>query len=319
MVEEPTIALRLLMYVPEAVVDARFLEPLAPIEFGDRVDSSATREAIGQTLNWMSQVRPLVEDGSLLFTGKGRGLHPSIAFRYRQRLGETLVSDWASTEIGELSDEDLYVHVMGLAGELGGNLRLAEERAANLVALARHERVAYESVMGMRQIDDRRYSHVQLLAHLDVPDFSGDPRDLVSLRRNADAFAVWRAGLGSALSTVGSLPETEAGLREARGILSSELHEALREVSKESRRSPAIAALRAGARGLAFAGVGAVAGAVAASTMGNPIAGAAVGFASGATAKAVEAASSYPALKRARDSSQVVRTMMLSFIPKGRG
>lgn len=136
---ELTVSSQLLLYIDEQVVDAYFLEPLRPIATNARGDTKDTREAIEELLIWLAQVQPLVEDGSLQFSGKGRGRHPSLQGLVTRGVEGSFVDDWTESELGAQSADEITRAVYQLAMALSGNLVAAFERGATPLALTRSE------------------------------------------------------------------------------------------------------------------------------------------------------------------------------------
>lgn len=68
-------AAKLLLYVDSVVEDSHRLEPFNVVEIEDaRRDHVFVRRSIREDLEWLFYHRPLIDDGSILFTAKFRGL-----------------------------------------------------------------------------------------------------------------------------------------------------------------------------------------------------------------------------------------------------
>ncbi len=214
---------------------------------------------------------------------------------------------WASS-----TPEDLVSGRGLLANSIAGDFLLIEEQKATPVARHRNEEVAFEALFSGHKVDGRT-SHLSTLARLSVPDFSAGAGALVRLREQSDSFAIWREHLAAALCYVDEIPESPDAIARAQAVLSNELDHSLSAVQKDLTKSPALSAIRAGVRRLAFAGVGSAVGAGFMSIAGEPVLGTAVGAASGLSANAIQTISEYLKERKAQRSTAAIWDLALSF------
>lgn len=307
--DEQSVATRMLLYVPATVLDANLLDPLAPIEW--RGINLESRAAIRSLLTWLAESRPLVEDGSILYTGKVRGMHPSVYPQFAWRKSHR--EDWANTELEGLPDGELAEAISELNYRLAGNMLVVREGTGNVLALTPAEEALYKNVLGEVPISDEQVSHLTTLSRLQVPDFRGSISTLVNLRANADVFHEWRTALSGALRRVGDVPSDDKGADAAVDILRAELEDSLTHIKQETEKSPALRALALGGKGLILTGIGASAGAAVTTGLGNPAVCALVGAASGAAIKTSEGILSYFAGLKERSKAKAIWDVMLSF------
>lgn len=304
-------ASQLLLYVDEQVLDARFLDPLASIQFHG--ESSDTRLAVKQLFVWMAETRPLVESGSLLFSGKTRGRHPSLSAKANWGVRNSRVADWTDSELGELDPELLGEELFRLSTDLAGNVIAVLERGANPLALTRAEETYYRLTLGDLPIGDNRVTQLTTLARFDVPNLRARIGSVVQLRQDEEAFAEWRSALVRAMLVVDGVPEGYDAIRAAQSNLAEALGDALNGVERRTRRSPAIRALVMGSKGLAFAGIGVGMGAGVSIALGNPFLGTAAGLASAVGSKSAEAVAAYVANRKEQRRSRAIWDITMSF------
>lgn len=312
---EKAVATRLLLYVPSVAVDADMLNPLRPVVIGFQKGDQASRAAIRAGFLWLAATRPLVNEGSLLYTGKTRGSHPSLAGGYIRALKESpAMQSWDTSDYADIDPGQLTADVW----ELGGNIALAEEGAGTLLSLTRPEEATYHALLDGRRIEDARITKLTMFSRLSVPDFSGDVAKLVRLRQDSDAFQSVRDGLTRAMGAVKSLPDSDQSIKDAEDVLSYELQAALFTVAKEATASPALTTLRSGTRALGFTAVGSAVGAGVMAATGSPLTGAIAGLAGGVGTKASELVAAYVGGLKSRRSARAVWDVIMSFKPEGR-
>jgi hypothetical protein len=265
---------RLLLYTGQVVVRSELLDPYIFRLDDPYFDSRELSSAIVQ----LAVLRPLVEDGSLLFTdGKhdAIGWHPSRFFSYQDALSSARDAAWDT-------DDPTFAAfgLGGLAREIAGSVVTLERGQATPLALTRNEQLAYEAVFSGHSID-ARISEMKKLAKLRLPDFGVDPSSLVELRATSDALFEFREALAVAMRAVAEIPDSGAAEQEAQGIIADVLVSRTQRLEAEAARWPQ--RLASGAtRLLMFTGLGAAAGAGATVAFGSAAAGALAGAVSGA-------------------------------------
>lgn len=260
-------AAKMLLYVDSVVEDSHRLEPFNVVGMEDaRRDHEYVRREIRRDLEWLMYNRPLVEDGSILFTAKFRGLK-EFGF-WEQVFGdgnERSSAEW----------------------QMSGNVLAAMEGTATPIAQSTEHEAAYRSLLGGHAIVDGRVSELTTLARVPLPGLQGNTlQALVQLRSSADEFTEWRQHLRAALGAVSLLADTDQAATEAAAIVRDELTRSSEHLRKSINRSPALSAIRAAGGGLTITSLGAAASAGVASMLDpsdpNLVAGAVVGAVPGA-------------------------------------
>jgi hypothetical protein len=240
--------LEMLLYVPQVVESWWRLNPMEnwDVDEFNELDEFADvvyRVEIEGNFGWLAALKPLVLDGSLLFTGKRR------SYRYhRDRF------DYADPkELLPYFDEQ--IEIPRTAAWLSGAMDIAERNLATIVPTTYWERRALAEIFG-RQVSDGRVAQIGLLGSLSIPGLRGNAAAIVRLRSASDAFAQFRGSLQRALSLVAELPDTAAGMVEASAIVADELRTEYVSVQQEADRS-SLANLRTRGRALLLGGLGA--------------------------------------------------------------
>jgi hypothetical protein len=306
-------ASRLLLYTPSVMLDARLLHPFSfvPASRHQPWLTLDDRETLRWFFNWYASVRPLVEDESIVFDTSSRGTHPSQSQGVRGTLMAQPASVWAGTSLENLHADDLRQAIGGLTYYLAGPLFWARREVGTPVALTRAHEVAIEAVIGARRYSDRRATRLDLLARLELPNFSSGTESLVELRQAVAPFAQFRVDLTRALDDVAALPESDDAVEIAQEIIATELEGSLSAVRAETRRS-SLHGLVAGVRnlGLRALGTGAV---IAASAVAGDPAGAVGAAAQLGLDSATDFADEYIEGRRSSRTNRAVKDIILSF------
>lgn len=137
----------LLLYVESVLIDAGPLLPtwtLSPT----RRHPVKDRWEIVSNLGWLATMRPLVVDGSVMFTNKVVGLHPSAFVPLIRTIDGTRKSDWKGTEFEGLSRSARRDRASMLAMAFAANLDSARRRHGTLLALEAIEERPYRLSFG---------------------------------------------------------------------------------------------------------------------------------------------------------------------------
>lgn len=260
-----------LLYVPSVLVDASVLRPDAV--YGDgREDPLKRRAIITSQLMWLAAMKDLIRDGSVYFTTKIIGIHPSRYQGLSTRLRATSVADWSGTDLeGVGYEEDYSPAALGMW--IAGNIPSAEARHGTALALNTTEERAYQIALSGVGLSGGRESKLARLSRWNVPTFSADARELVTVRQQNDTFASWRTNLASALDAVSDVPDDREGAIEARAILTGELESTYHGLEEATRASAVLTSLRNGWKNL---GVGGIFGAVGGLSIDAPLVTAAI-------------------------------------------
>ncbi|MCC2030894.1 hypothetical protein [Microbacterium allomyrinae] len=264
----------LLLYVESVLVDAGPLLPTWTLS-STRRHPVKDRWEILHNLGWLAAMRPLVIDGSVLFTNKVVGLHPSAFVPLMRTIDATKKADWKGTEFEGVSKSARRDQAYMLASAFAANVESARRRHGTLLALEAVEERLYRLSFGNRESVSARASRLAQLGRWSVPAFRGDASDLVAIR-NSDRFAEWRSALSRGLDEISKLSDEVDGDTESRGILAEELAASFRGLEHETARSPVLRSLNVGWKGLAVGGVlGAAEGTLTGNAMGGLVTGAA--------------------------------------------
>jgi len=291
-------AAKMLLYVDSVVEDSHRLEPFNVVGMEDaRSDHEYVRQHIRRDLEWLLGNKPLIEDGSILFTAKYRGVShfgmwESIAGARPQRSSE--------------------------AWQMSGNVLAAMEGTATPIAQSRGHEAGYRELLGGHAIGDGRLSELTTLARLPLPSF-GDAtlKSIVTLRASADEFAEWRQHLRAALGAVAELPESDSAATAAAAIVRDELSHSTHALTRAVKKSPALSAMRSAGSGLGITALGA-AGSMGAASLLDPsdpnlMVGALVGAVPGAAETIRSAGRAYVEASHARQTGKAVWSILGSF------
>jgi hypothetical protein len=311
--EVTSAASRLLLYTPSVMLDARLLHPFSfvPTIRHQPWLTLDDRATLRWLFNWYASVRPLVEDDSIVFDTSSRGTHPSQSQGVRETLLAQPASVWSGTSLENLHADDLRQAIGELTYYLGGPLFWARQEVGTPVALTRAHEVAIEAVIGARRYSDRRATRLDLLARLELPNFSSGTESLVELRQSVEPLAQFRADLTRAVDDVTALPESDDAVEIAQGIIATGLEGSLSAVRAATRRS-SLEGLVAGVRNLGLRALGTGAVAAASVVAGDPAS--AVGAAAQlGLDSATDFAAEYIEGRRSRRTNQAVKYIILSF------
>jgi hypothetical protein len=224
----------------------------------------------------LADLKPLIEDGSVLFTGPyEQGTPIAEAVYYRMPTLGLVTSDAYNATYGMYCLEDV----------MASTICCVEHQASPLSANyldERHWSGFWEVIK-----DDKRRTVVDSLARLSVPAASEIVGELVAIRQSSECFAELRDAIGDAMQMVGQAPLGES-LDSWRSQFGDEMRHQLSKVEAEVRRSPLKDAASASSWTLSFSGLGlgAAAGAAIGAGIGNPPTGAVTGAASVAVKEA---------------------------------
>lgn len=261
--------LRLLLYTNEVVIDHDILQPRWD-ERRRRLDS----RVIARDVSRLATLRPLVEDGSILFSDARdhwKGVHPSRRFAFLSAMRSVPADRWDPSE-----EQWDIVGPEGLASAMAGSLVAAEQRRATPLALTKNEQLAFEAVLSGHLIDSRP-TELRKLATLSVPSFSTDPGSLVALRSNSDSLHEFRQALTVALLAVAEVPDNDGAVSEATAIMADALSAQLENVRKDAEGSLFSGLGRGALRRLTFSGIGTAATSAVTASLGMPVLGAVAG------------------------------------------
>ncbi|GAA1955036.1 hypothetical protein [Agromyces allii] len=291
-------AAKMLLYVDSVVEDSHRLEPFNIVGMEDaQRDHVYVRSEVRRDLEWLMYNRPLIEDGSILFTAKHRGL--AKFGLWDQVLGrgtERSSAEW----------------------QMSGNVLAAMEGTATPIAQTADHETAYRSLLGGHTILDGRVSELSTLARIELPGLQGRTlQSVVQLRSSADEFVEWRGHLRSALSAVNLLNDTEQARAEAAAIVRDELTRSTEHLTRSMRRSPALSAFRAAGDGLTITALGA-AGSAGVAALLNPsdpnlITGAVVGAVPGTVEAVRDIGKAFVEASHARRTGRAVWNILGSF------
>lgn len=275
------VALRLLLYSHEVAIQAEPIGAMLAVRHAP-VDELSRRTA-QQVLTQLSAFRPFISEGILHFTHvHSPARHPAAsgwesavlanADVRQQALDLAADLDIPTDEIDELLLRGLLMHYF--TSLKMGLISMARGRANPLIRSDSERKLL--SALLTSAVDQKRQAAVSTLAQLSVPDFTTDPKLLISLRNNDEKFNAWRQTLGGALSYVGQLSDS-ANLADASSIVKTELMSALSGIKASTEKSSAASTARTG---FVQFGVGAVGAMSAGIATGSPMAAGLVGAAS---------------------------------------
>jgi hypothetical protein len=297
--------LRLLLYTEAIILDSDLLNPYT-LRIDDPWFDPLELSAV---LEQLAVLRPLVADGSLLFTDSRdffRGVHPSRHFSYLDAVRSVGVDLWDQSEMIPGLGPDQMIRSMA------GSLAAVEQRKATPLALTKNEQLTYDAVIGGRTLDARP-AELRKLARLSVPDFSADLTELVTLRQHSDSLQEFRNALDQAMAAVATVPDSVDGGQEASALMAEVLSGKLEAVIRDSNQSAISVPLRHVVRTLGFTGVGATAEAVALGTVDQPISGALIGAASGVAMGVAEVLHDFAETIQHRRGARAIGEVITSF------
>jgi hypothetical protein len=284
-------ALRLLLYAPEVIID----EPTLWMALPRTDDPHHAPDWLGETgalLRSLDDVWHLVEDGSLLL-----GQMDSHPMWDLPPEAKSLAEGFTEAE----RDHWNY-QLMAMEHWLQG---------ITPWFLSGRQFEAAQSLV--HRVDtgagDRRVLQLPKLAALELPSLKLRREDLIAVRRSSDAFAEWRQHLGTALSQVELLPDTDAWQREARAIIADELVPYAGRVRSETARSSALANSVVGMRQLAVSGISAAG----AGLVGTPADAALVGLGTAGVGTFLSVVSDWVRARRSAAPNRAVLQLAMMF------
>lgn len=297
------LAPRLSMYSSRVVEDWSRLIPAFtqyPRKSKRQTDSLTHEERAGvvQHLEWMTAVRPLVEQGALLFSD-GANVDESGAIvleAINERLDFAMMRDPRIRSLWR-------VNVARSALPIAMQLEAARLDRASPIALSDFEERMLRLLLNGYPLADKRVSAMSILARLDLPAFDSDPALAISVRASEE-FTEFRRALQSSLLLIEEIAAD--GPARATDTVGVELQGALARLEKAARKSPSLAAARVGVRGLTFMGVGAAAGGIATGSALGAVAG-------GVSSKVAEAVAAYFEAVQERRAAKQVWNVISSF------
>lgn len=286
-------ALRSLLLAPSAVVDVVYVQPFRWLN--DGWDSQLTsrydfddwedemRRRLPGLLGLMRQIRPLIEDGSLLLTPMSLDRRDHALFASVMAITEAAESELEAiptVEWPEDPETSDISHLTIVARRLALPVELARAGLATVAATSPDHGELLAHLL-TRQFSDRRESRVETLIRLDIPLLTADLADLANIRRHESAYRELRTALAAALDDVSALDES-ADLALARDVVRAGVHDRLAAVEKAVRASPALTAWREGSTRVAVSTIGLAAG-IGVGAVASPTAGLASGLAAAGT------------------------------------
>lgn len=306
-----SMALRLLLYVPEVVLESDFLAIL--FSFGRLRDVTPQRRAeLRHTLHMLSVLRPLALSGAIHVSHVwSKAAHPSQFGSAREAVANSDIANLAR-EIGHIPPEadvdpvELAQILRSHFGVLYFACNLARQRLATPLALSEADLRVLSATLSC-EVQDGRHTTLSHLARLPVPEFQQDADLLVRLRTDDSAFGEWRERLSRALSAINSLPDS-AHMTEAADIVRTELESATAHVNQSVSRSPALTAMKGGLRRI---GIGAIGAGTAGLLSGNPY----VAMAALGASQLADTALAYVDERSQLRSDRLVLDVIASFTP----
>jgi hypothetical protein len=301
-----SMALRLLLYVHEVVIDTGDLPSFNP-------DFRNNDASYYESLRRLHQPRPLIVDGSIKFAPIiSMTQHPFISPRYHELAEQIKIyppEGEDDPDVLQVLEENQAGAIGWVAGVMVLACQFAAENRAHTLALSEADEVVRDLLMRQR-LPDRRHVFMQSLASLNLPDMHGNITELIQIRESDAEFGQWRQHLSNALSYIGDMRADSDSIDEASEVVYAELCEGLAEVNEATQKSPALQALRGGIRGLAISGVSA---ATTGALSGNPL----EALASGTAGKAADAVMVYLEAIRKRRKDKLILDVAMSFKPEG--
>lgn len=258
--------LQLLLYAPALLIPEDDLLQDWYVE--DILDEDA-RSFLRRKITWLSKIRPLVEEGAIVFSRRQPndgwsalidGLDATTENRFRL-LDSMTRADWEREGWfwPPASAEEFMGFNRAVSAVMGTSLELATRGAGQALALDRVEQISFRHVLSGKRVTDERVTTLQRLAQFKVPTFNQNLDLLLSLRRSDD-WERWRTTLSEGVALVSDIRDIEGGARQATAILTDHLKTSLFNLNNATARSPALTAARSGAKGFTLSGLTAVAG-----------------------------------------------------------
>lgn len=299
-------SLQLLLLTPSVLVDCWSIEPMWLY-----LEDARAEDNLVASLSWLADAKPLILDGSIQFTAKARGEHPSQSSSISTTLAATKKKHWKGTPYATLSKKQRRASddfsLLGVAS----NFVAATRGEGTATALSSVERRAYELLLKRRTLDGRQ-ARVETLASLDLPLIQEAPELLVKLRTEEESYATFRGALDSALGNVAALPEGYDSEQQARDIVRDSLESSLSSVRSELNGSGFLGKAKRIGKSLV---VGGIAGALGAgvSFMADPSASPIPGLLGGAASGAPDVVDEYLALKKAEQANKAIWDIVGAF------
>lgn len=290
-------ALRVLLYSSEAVLDSDVIKP--------SLFSPPSR--LRDELDFMHQIRPLVERGILRFYWRNPDHESHQAFRsgvVYESIRDGLYFSDAEEEwrrlpgLRKLPWPRLMGEISRVAWDIAPSHMLSEENRSTPIILRPHEALAWRSLSG-DEFQAGKPSNVHRLAAMTVPNLRGSVKDLVDLRLSDDGFFQVREAIHSA---IGMQYQSDQFDEDA---VVDEMQLAAQRLER-SMRSPFLEGITIGKKELAFAALSAVVTSV---VDGEPVSGA---WGAGA---AVLGMAAWEAAEKRKSSAQTrsVQKMLMAF------
>ena len=247
-------ALKLLLYAPEVVT-------ASPWFSFDPEHMNETNE----TVKSLVSVWDLVTDGSLFLREMPHPLGQYASYGNPSSL--RLDTPEVVEQFGFTPDEEDHWVDQAVA------LELWPRRTTPWFITEHQTRIMEDLVQEATHGIDRRALQLPKLAALELPSLELHTPDLIAVRRSSDTFAAWRQQLGTALSQVELLPDSDAWQREARAIIADELTPYTERLLSETSKSSALSSAVTGMKQLAVAGIGGAVGGLAGGSTTGALAG----------------------------------------------
>lgn len=296
-------ALRLLLYSPSVVVDSQLLEPFY-LAKSINWESHFHRREIAESLEWLIAVRPLLDEGLVLFADKTPQSF-ELAGYIRDPLLVSSDTDWVGTELENMDPEGRSSVLRGLGMAISGNIQAGLDHRGTPVALNLRDETAYRLVYGGAVSPNRRVSQMSVLARFPALELSASPQLIADLRRNDESFQQVRAAMHRGFQDVDSIDVGPDGLRQAQGVIYAELHDTFEKVSRMATGGNFVKSYKPTIKSLGFLALSGVAATVGLTSPAD--------VAIGSLAVPSEVSSAY----RARRDTKAIWDVVLSFRDPG--
>lgn len=311
--------LRVLLFVPTVVVPYELGAPWIHLhEGGDSPDYDYSKD-LAKHLRILESIRPLVEDGSIVFAENRRQdvwRYPYWEYfrSYVQGYPWGTVLDDCSVNdpSGDREMEDLAELLA-----LGTAVIEVHEKKASPLALSRDQQRLYQAIFDDFEMD-RRHTRAAILASIAVPDLLVTARDLAAVRNSSDALNRLRQAIDGSFGALAE-PIDFHDFPQAKAVLADSMTSSVAGLERELRKSSALNTMKGGVRRLGFAAIGAGIATGAGFAFGAPSAGPALGLAGGATVALFETVREGLAERRNLRQQAALWRLSTSFIPADEG
>lgn len=291
-----------------------------PAAFFSEFDQASEFIELGETLNQLLKLNPLIESGVVTFyldPMRSKNRHPSRNLLTR-KMFEGSTDPGVIEAFGKLdaymSNQDPDVarslfffgrndvsYLLRTATDFPGFFNICKPGSVATLCLD-----VLLAASGLTR-PDRGTQNLNNLLALDVPRLSDMTSNIASLRSRSDEFAEWRSRLNIALSSIEDIEDDDEQWAEiARNTLIDELSPISERLKKAVKRSPAMQATSSGMRTFSLAGIGTLTSGL----MGGPLMLPVTGL---ATAKAVEVVATYIGARKQYRANKAVLDILVAF------